>query len=59
MASLDVKLPTEHYLTFVQRGSNKLDWQGRCSCGWLKYGTHAEVINEAARHDLDQYDVKP
>jgi hypothetical protein len=28
-------------------------WCARCSCGWLKYGTRAEVTNAAGIHDLE------
>lgn len=46
-----------HNCQFEQRSGNRLDWRARCTCGWIKYGTKAEVMNAAAVHDLDQYEL--
>lgn len=61
MASFDftlpTKVPTEHHVQIECTRERSTQYRGRCSCGWIMYGTKAEVSNRAAVHDLDQYKV--
>jgi hypothetical protein len=58
--ALEVKIQVEgkaEHICLFEHVLGRSKYRARCSCGWLKYGTKAEVYNAAAVHDLDQYDL--
>lgn len=58
-----VQINDTHLVTIELRSGNPYGDQGafpyraRCSCGWIHYGTKAEVNNAAATHDLGEPDA--
>ena len=52
-------LSTLHNISFARDPMHRSpDTIARCTCSWSMRGTRAEVMNRAAVHDLDQWDVE-